>query len=55
MTIRAGWSVDETNEEDYYQIQDVGQRSFLKDRDYLHPISTDELARNSNLIQNPGW
>ena len=50
-----GWSVDETNEEDYYQIQDVGQRSFLKDRDYLHPISTDELARNSNLIQNPGW
>jgi len=50
-----GWSVDETNEDDYYQVQDVGQRSFNKNRDYLHPISTDELARNSNLIQNPGW
>lgn len=50
-----GWSVDETNEDDYYQVQDVGQRSFNKNRDYLHPISTDELARNSNLMQNPGW
>lgn len=50
-----GWSVDETNEDAYYQVQDVGQRSFNKNRDYLHPISTDELARNSNLIQNPGW
>lgn len=28
---------------------------FVLDRDYLSPISTQELTLNSNLKQNPGW
>ena len=50
-----GWSVDETSESGYYQIKEVGPRSFSSPRDYLHPIKTSELTTNPNLIQNPGW
>ncbi|MGB2128174.1 MAG: RagB/SusD family nutrient uptake outer membrane protein [Flavicella sp.] len=50
-----GWSVDEESEENYYQIMDVGQRSFSTPRDYLQPISFTELSRNPSLIQNPKW
>ena len=50
-----GWSVDEDSEANYYQIRDVGQRSFNSPRDYLQPISFTELSRNPNLVQNPGW
>ena len=50
-----GWSVDETSETGYYQIKQVGVRSFLSPRDYLQPIKTSELTTNPNLIQNPGW
>lgn len=50
-----GWSVDEDLEANYYQIRDVGQRSFNSPRDYLQPISFTELSRNPNLVQNPGW
>ena len=50
-----GWSVDEDAEANYYQIRDVGQRSFNSPRDYLQPISFTELSRNPNLVQNPGW
>lgn len=50
-----GWSVNEDSEANYYQIRDVGQRSFNSPRDYLQPISFTELSRNPNLVQNPGW
>lgn len=50
-----GWSVNEDAEANYYQIRDVGQRSFNSPRDYLQPISFTELSRNPNLVQNPGW
>ena len=50
-----GWSVDESIESDFYTLRDVGFRSFSSPRDYLHPISIDELTINNNLIQNPGW
>jgi hypothetical protein len=50
-----GWSVDETTEVGFYQVKQVGERSFLSPRDYLQPIKTSELTTNPNLIQNPGW
>ena len=50
-----GWSVDEESEANYYQVMEIGQRSFKAPRDYLQPISFTELSRNPNLIQNPGW
>ena len=50
-----GWSVDESTEAAFYQTKQVGVRSFLSPRDYLHPIKTSELTTNPNLIQNPNW
>ena len=49
-----GWSVDEETETNFYNIIDVGLRSFNSPRDYLHPIKFNELTINPNLIQNPG-
>ena len=50
-----GWSVDETTTVEYYNIIQVGIRSFNSPRDYFHPISINEITINPNLIQNPGW
>ena len=50
-----GWSVDETTVSGYYNITQVGIRSFNNPRDYFHPISINEITINPNLIQNPGW
>ena len=50
-----GWSVNETTVSGYYNITQVGVRSFNNPRDYFHPISINELTINPNLIQNPGW
>ena len=50
-----GWSVDETTTGGYYNIIQVGIRSFNSPRDYFHPISINEITINPNLIQNPGW
>ena len=50
-----GWSVDLSTEDGFYTLRDVGNRSFSRPRDYLHPISINELTINTNLIQNPGW
>jgi hypothetical protein len=50
-----GWSVDESSEANFYNLRDIGIRSFSSPRDYLHPISFDELSINPSLVQNPGW
>jgi len=55
----------ELNADDYI-LTDDGYIDFLRDqlpdgygfridRDYLSPISTEELTLNPNLVQNPGW
>jgi len=50
-----GWSVDESDANKYNTVKEVGQRSFITPRDYLHPIPINELVINPNLVQNPGW
>lgn len=50
-----GWDVNSPTVEDFYKIKDVSVRSFITPRDYLQPISLDELTKNPNLVQNPGW
>ena len=50
-----GWTVDGTNSTDYYKLKTIMQRSFITPRDYLFPIHHEEIIRNSNLVQNPGW
>ena len=50
-----GWSVDEESISNFYNVIDVGIRSFNSPRDYFHPIGFDEININPNLVQNPGW
>jgi len=50
-----GWSVDEETQSNFYNVIDVGLRSFNSPRDYFHPISFNEININPNLVQNPGW
>jgi hypothetical protein len=57
-----GWNVDGTSSNEYYKLDADGlpsghiyNRSFITPRDYLFPISYDEMLLNSNLVQNPGW
>jgi len=49
-----GWTVTKTKSEEFYQIQDIHTLKFEK-KDYLWPIQTSELLKNTNLVQNPGW
>ena len=56
-----GWNIEGTNANDYYALDgglppaQIYNRSFITPRDYLFPISYNELLLNSNLVQNPGW
>nr|WP_321411717.1 RagB/SusD family nutrient uptake outer membrane protein [uncultured Carboxylicivirga sp.] len=50
-----GWSVDETDIQNFYTLTRVGERSFITPRDYFQPIQLDEMTKNTNLVQNPGW
>jgi len=49
-----GWNIVRSDVEGFYEIENIYYRNFLK-KDYLWPISQNELLRNPNLIQNPGW
>lgn len=50
------WS-DKTlvNDQNYIILQPATLRRFDKDRDYLWPLPTSELAKNVKLEQNPNW
>ena len=49
-----GWNGTQANVEVFFQLRVAQVRRFLQ-RDYLWPISVDELNTNKNLVQNPGW
>ncbi|MDN5204257.1 RagB/SusD family nutrient uptake outer membrane protein [Fulvivirgaceae bacterium BMA10] len=49
-----GWNSLGKTTEDYYKVVTLGKYKFLR-RDYLWPISEQDIIRNSNLVQNPGW
>jgi hypothetical protein len=49
-----GWNVMGETPEDYYNLVTFKILSFGK-KDYLWPIMQEELLKNPNLIQNPGW
>lgn len=49
-----GWSLFQTENEAIYKPMIIFNQKFgLKD--YFWPISEDELTRNKNLVQSPGW
>jgi hypothetical protein len=39
----------------FYNKTQLEIRSFRKERDYLFPIPNDEVLKNNNMVQNPGW
>ncbi len=49
-----GWNIYRSDVEGFYEVENIFYRNFLI-KDYLWPISQNELLRNPNLVQNPGW
>lgn len=49
-----GWNIFSGETKDFYQVKNIFYRDFLV-KDYLWPISQDEMLRNPNLVQSPGW
>ena len=49
-----GWNIFRPDVEGFYEVENIYYRNYLI-KDYLWPISQNELLRNPNLIQNPGW
>ena len=49
-----GWNINGSDTEGFYQVKDIFFRDFLI-KDYLWPISQNEILRNPNLVQSPGW
>jgi hypothetical protein len=50
------WNSDATTAAEYYQrVQDPELLHVFTTRNYLWPIPTDEMVKNPNLVQNPGY
>lgn len=49
-----GWNIYASDDQGFYTIKNIFFRDFLI-KDYLWPISQNELLRNSNLVQTQGW
>ena len=47
--------IDANGYTDPYQVSLANGYKFKADRDYLSPLPMDDLLRNKNLVQNPGW
>jgi hypothetical protein len=49
-----GWKGNAYGAAMFFELESKQTRRFLA-RDYLWPLSTNELNTNAHLIQNPGW
>ncbi|HMI05646.1 MAG TPA: RagB/SusD family nutrient uptake outer membrane protein [Pedobacter sp.] len=49
-----GWDINKSTASLYYRETFIYNQKFSA-RDYLWPINENELLKNGNLIQNPGW
>jgi len=49
-----GWNINAGDTDGFYQVKNIFFRDFLI-KDYLWPISQNEMLRNPNLVQSPGW
>ncbi len=49
-----GWNVNGSAVEDYYMVTTLYTQKFTY-RDYFAPIPENDLVRNPQLVQNPGW
>ena len=49
-----GWNIFRPDVDGFYEVENIFYKNFST-KDYLWPISQNELLRNPNLTQNPGW
>ncbi len=49
-----GWDISKTEVNDYYTVTSLYTQAFTF-RDYFAPIPEDDLTKNPQLVQNPGW
>ncbi|RKO73404.1 RagB/SusD family nutrient uptake outer membrane protein [Sphingobacterium puteale] len=50
-----GWTITGKQDVEYYRARTLFSQQFIAPRDYFWPIEEQELYRNNNLVQNPGW
>ena len=50
-----GWDRTQADPSLYYRPITFFTQQFQAPRDYLWPIREDDLLKNQNLVQNPGW
>lgn len=50
-----GWDIYGKTTPEYYRLRTLWNQEFVSPRDYLWPLKEDELLKNQNLVQNPGW
>lgn len=50
-----GWDYQGVKAEEYYQIITLFNKRNYTSKDYLWPLNTSTIIKNSNLVQNPGW
>lgn len=53
-TIR-GWNVRGENASTFYRVNVLYERSKYTYKDYLWPLKVDDILKDPNLVQNPGW
>jgi hypothetical protein len=49
-----GWDIEQEDANLYYRVRTLFTKTF-NSSEYFWPIKEDNLIRNTNLIQNPGW
>ncbi len=52
MNIGAGTSLSDNN---FYKRTVIEKRVFIAPKHYLWPLQQEEINKNRNLVQNPGW
>jgi len=50
-----GWDIQGVKPEEYYQVNTIFNARNFTTKDYLQPLWTNTIIKNSNLVQNPGW
>ncbi len=50
-----GWDIQGVRPEEYYQVVTIFNSRNFTTKDYLWPLWTSTIIKNSNLVQNPGW
>lgn len=50
-----GWNTTGVAPEQFYVLMTLQSRAWQSPRDYLMPLPLNEMNKNPNLVQNPGW